>query len=102
MFPAIITAGLGLLAQAAPLFTSSTAVGSAINFISTVLVPGAKLVKEEVEIIKSVITTLRGNKSVTVDQMAELDALDARCDKILDAAIEAAEAEDAKALGEPK
>lgn len=91
---AIISAGLALLAQVAPSLTASTAIGSAIKFVGAVLVPGVQLAREEIPVIKGIISTLRGNKTVTAEQMAELDALDERCDAVLDAAISKAEAED--------
>lgn len=93
----IISAGLALLTQAAPLLSTSSAVGSAINFISAILPVGINLVKQEIPVVKGLIATLRGNKAVTAEQMVELDALDAQCDAILDAAIAKAEAEDAAA-----
>lgn len=94
----IISAGLALLAEIAPSLTSSTAISSAIKFISGVLVPGIELAKEEIPVVKAIIVTLTGNKTTTADQMAQLDALDAQCDAVLDAAIATAENAD-KAVG---
>jgi len=94
----IISAVLAPLAQTAPYLTGSTAIGSAIKFISTVLVPGIQLAKDEIPIVQGIIKTLTGNKSTTVVQMGELDLLNARCDAILDAAISDAEAAD-RAIG---
>lgn len=94
---AIISAGLALLSQVAPLLGTSTAVGSAIKFLGAVLPPGVELVKNEIPVVKGIIATLRGKKATTSAQMDDLDALDARCDAILDAAIKAAEASDAEA-----
>lgn len=95
----IIAAGLAFLAEIAPSITSSTAITSAIKFISAVLVPGIELAKEEIPVVKAIIATLTGNKTTTVDQMAQLDALDAQCDAALDAAIASAEAADSAASG---
>lgn len=97
MEAAAISAAIALLGQVAPSLTATTAIASAIKFVSTVLVPGIKLAKDEVPVIKGIIATLRGNKTVTAEQMAELDQLDARCDAVLDSAIEKAEAEDGAA-----
>lgn len=91
----IISAGLALLTQIVPTLGTSTAVGAAIKFLGAVLPPVIDLAKNEIPVIKGLIATLRGNKAVTVEQMADLDALDARCDAILDAAIAKAEADDA-------
>jgi hypothetical protein len=90
----IISAGIALLAQVAPLLSSASSVGSAISFISSILVPAVTLAKDEIPVIKGVISTLRGNGSVTEQQMNDLDALDAQCDTLLDAAIAKAEAAD--------
>lgn len=90
----VITAGLALLAQIAPGLSGVGAIGSAIKFLAAIIPPAVTLVKGEIPVIKGIIATLRGNKSVTAEQMAELDALDAQCDAILDTAIANAEAED--------
>lgn len=94
---AIITTGLKLLSTAAPLLAGAGPVGAAISFMVAILPPAINLAKEEIPVIQSIIATLRGNKTVTTAQMAELDALDAQCDAVLDAAIEKAETEDAAA-----
>jgi DNA/RNA endonuclease YhcR with UshA esterase domain len=91
----IITAGIALLSQLVPGLTGSAAVGSAIKFLAAIIPPAITLVKGEIPVIKGLIATLRGNKDVTVEQMAELDALDAQCDGVLDNAINKAEAADA-------
>lgn len=96
---AIISAGLALLSTTAPLLTTSSAVGTAIQFITTVLPPAIQLAKDEIPVIKGVIASLRGNGSTTRAQMDELDALDALCDARLDAAIARAEAADKAADG---
>lgn len=92
---AIIAAGLGLLTSAAGSLSGTTAVGAAIKFIGTILPPAVELAQAEIPVIKGIIATLRGNKSVTAEQIADLDALDAQCDAALDAAIDAAEKADA-------
>lgn len=94
---AIISTGLTLLSTTAPFLSGAGPIGAAISFLATILPPAVKLVQAEIPVVKSIIATLRGNKSITVDQMAQLDALDARCDAALDAAIDKAEAEDAAA-----
>jgi len=91
---AIISIGLSLLSQVAPMLSGTGAVATAIQFLSAVLPPAVKLVQVEIPVVKGIIATLRGNKSVTAEQMAELDKLDAQCDAILDAAIDKAERED--------
>lgn len=93
---AVISSGLMLLSQIAPSLTGNAAIVSAIKFLSAVLVPGIKLINDEIPVVKGIIETLRGNKAVTADQMAELDKLDERCDAILDESLKAAEAEDAQ------
>lgn len=95
----VITAGLALLTQAAPLLSTSSAVGAAINWIATLLPPAVKLAQAEIPVVKSIIATLRGNGAVTADQMAQLDALDAQCDAALDVEIKSAEDEDAADAG---
>lgn len=95
----ILTAGISLLSQLVPGLTGATAVGSAIKFLATIIPPAVELVKTEIPVIKGIIATLRGNKSVTAEQMAELDALDAQCDAALDAAITKAESDDDAAQG---
>lgn len=92
---AIIASGVALLAQVVPTISGSAAVGTAIKFVTELLPPAIQLAKGEVPVIKGIIATLRSNGSTTVDQMNDLDALDAQCDAVLDAAIAKAEAEDA-------
>ncbi len=94
---AIVSAGLALLSSTAPLLSTTSQIGSAIKFVSSVLPPAIQLAQDEIPIIKGIIADLRGNKSITAAQLAELDTLDAQCDARLDAAIKKAEAEDAAA-----
>lgn len=91
---AIISTGLKLLSAAAPFLVGAGPVGAAISFLTAIIPPAINLAKAEIPLIKSIIADIRGNKTVTSEQMAELDALDAQCDAVLDAAIEKAEAED--------
>lgn len=92
---AIISTGLTLLSTVAPFLAGAGPIGTAISFLSAILPPAVKLVQTEIPVVQSIIATLRGNKTVTADQMAQLDALDAQCDAALDAAIVKAEADDA-------
>ncbi len=92
---AIVSAAVALLGSAAPFLTGTSAIGSAINLIATILPPAIQLATDEIPVIKGVIATLRGNKSITEQQMNDLDALDAQCDARLDAAIAKAEGDDA-------
>lgn len=92
---AIISTGLTLLSTVAPFLAGAGPIGVAISFLAAVLPPVIKLGQAEIPVVKSIIATLRGNKTVTADQMAQLDALDAQCDAALDAAIAKAESEDA-------
>src|SRR6185369_10713201 len=91
----IITAAIALLSQVAPSLAGSGAIGTAIKLVTAILPPAITLVKGEIPVIKGIIATLRGNRSVTSAQMDELDKLDAQCDAALDAAIKKAEDEDA-------
>jgi hypothetical protein len=95
--PSLSASGiLALLAQVAPSLATGT-VGTAIKIIGTILPPAVELAQNEIPIIKSIIATLKGNSSITKSQMDELDALDARCDALLDAALDKADADDAAA-----
>lgn len=94
---AIISTGLKLLSAAAPFLVGAGPVGAAISFLVAIAPPAVELAKAEIPVIKSIIATLRGNKSITQAQMDDLDKLDAQCDAALDAAIAKAEADDAAA-----
>lgn len=98
MLEALLSSGIALLSQVAPLLSTSGAITSAIKFAAAIIPPAAKLAQEGIPVIKAAIATIRGNALITKAQMDDLDALDAQCDAIFDTALEKAEAED-KAQG---
>lgn len=93
----IISAAVAMLSASAPLLAGAGPVGAAISLVAAILPPAINLAKNEIPVIKGIIATLRGNKTVTAEQMADLDKLDAQCDAVLDAAIKKAEDDDAGA-----
>lgn len=88
---------VALLSTVAPSIATSGAVGAAVKLIASIVpaVPTAvTLAKNEIAVVKSVIASLRSNSATTKEQMDELDAFDASCDAIFDAALDRAEAAD--------
>lgn len=93
---AAVSGILSLLSTVAPSL-STGGVGTAIKIISAVLPPAFQLAQNEIPVVKSLIATLKGNPSTTKSQMDDLHAQDARCDALLDAALDKADADDAAA-----
>lgn len=85
---------LALLAKVVPSLGSASAVGKAIEVLTTIVPAGIKLAQDEYPIIKAIIADLRGNGATTKEQMDTLDAFDAQCDKVFDVALAKAETED--------
>ena len=96
---ALLPLVLGFMSEVAPMISTATAVAKAIQQL-TVLVPVVvKEARELAPMVKSTIAALRGNGSITDEQLAELDAMEAKFDADFDAAAAKAEAEDAAAEG---
>lgn len=91
--PSIVT----LLAQLAPMLTTSSAVGTAVDAIVALTPVITKTAPVLIAQVKSIIDTLRGNSEITPDQLAALDAAEAAIDAAYDEALAAARAEDAAA-----
>lgn len=90
----LLSTALGLIGTVAPLFTSSTQVAAAIKVVSEA-VPVAIAVGQDLwEQVKPAIEALRQSDATTPEQLAELDAIEARGDAAFDAAYAAAVAED--------
>lgn len=94
---AIITAALALAGQVAPLVTTSTAVGSVITVLETALPAAIQFAESAVPLIEQTIADLRQNTAITADQLAALDAIEAKLDTDYDTAAASASAEDAAA-----
>lgn len=97
---ALITAVLALIPDVVGLVPATGTVGKIITILSAIMPPAIQLARDEIPVVKGIITTLRGTSAVTPEQLDELDKLDAICDAAFDAALAAAEAEDAAASKE--
>ena len=89
---AIANVIVALLAQLMPLIgsVSSGAVGNIITLLEQIIPVAVKEATDLVPIIQNIISQIRGGSTVTADQLAALDALDARIDAEFDAAAKAA------------
>lgn len=95
-----VTLVLPLLEQLLPLFgvggATSTTVGLVIKGLETALPLLGKLATTWVPKIKNIIAVVSADPAATAQQVAALRDLDAASDAAFDAALAAAEAEDAK------
>jgi hypothetical protein len=93
----LVMTALNLVGTVAPLFTKSEQVAQAIKVVSEsvpiAIAAGGALWEQ----VKPAITALRQSEAATPEQLAELDAIEARGDAAFDAALAAAQAEDAQA-----
>ena len=89
---AIANVVVALLTQLMPLIgsLSSGAVGNIITLLEQIIPVVVKEASDLVPIIQNIIEQIRGGGTVTADQLAALDALDAQIDAEFDAAAKAA------------
>ena len=96
----IVTALLPLLSEVAGgAGTSLTAkiIGALIAAMPSII----QEVKDLAPTVKNIIATLRGNPATTPEQLDQLDAIEKPIDEAFNAALAAAEAEDAAADAKP-
>jgi hypothetical protein len=101
---ALVPVVLSLLAKFMPMILSGGAAGTAAEVIAILeqAVPLAVQVGEALATpIRNIIAALRASGAVTVEQLDQLDTLEAKLDADFDAAAEAAEAADAAAAAKP-
>lgn len=96
----IIPTLVALLAQVAPMITTSSAVASAVDAIVALAPVIAKTAPALIATVKGIINTLRGKSVASKEQLDALDVAEARIDADYDEALAAAKAED-KAAAEP-
>lgn len=90
---ALLPLALKLLSTVAPQLTGG-AVGQAIQLLAVAVPAAITTAKDLMPIIKVSIDAIRGNPATTPEQLAELDAIEAKIDADYDAASAAAKAED--------
>ena len=90
---AAIIALLSVIGQIAG-SAGATTVTSIIGMLSQIIPVLIKEYQDVVPFIKNIIAALKDNGSVTADQVAQLEALDAKVDQEFEAAAAAAQAED--------
>lgn len=86
---------LGFLSSAVPSLTTSVQIGGAIKILTAIIPPIIQTGKDLLPVVKQTLSTLSGNAGTTAEQLTELRVLDKACDDAFDAALAAAEAEDA-------
>lgn len=92
---------VALMAELAPLISTTTAIGHVISVL-TALVPAVITTANDLgPTIKNMIANLKSNAAVTPAQLDELDAIEAKLDADYDQASTAAGAEDAAADQKP-
>jgi hypothetical protein len=95
---AVITTILSLIAKLAP--GATTELITQIITVLTELIPVlVETYKDLLPVVQNIITALKSNAEITDDQWAALDALSAQYDAAFQAALSAAEADDAAAAG---
>ena len=92
---------LALIAEIAPLLGAGSQIGKAVSLVAQIVPPLIQTAKDMIPVAKSAIAALRGNAEITPEQIAELDAIEAKIDADYDAASAAAKAEDEAAGGTP-
>ena len=90
----IVSTAIAFLAEVAPGLSTATAVVKAVDQIGALLPVIVKEYKDLVPIVQSTIAALKGNGSVTDDDLAKLTAYEAVIDAEFEAAAEKARAED--------
>lgn len=100
----IITAALGLAQTIAPLVTDSTQVQAIINTVEKVtdqigpaIKAGVSFIEDITPNITATFAILRNSGATTIDQLTQMDAIEAKLDADYDTASAAAAAEDAAA-----
>jgi hypothetical protein len=89
---AIVQSILALLAQIAPLIKDSAAIASIISTVEQILPIVVQEAQDLVQPVKNIIAALSANPAATADQLAALQALDAKVDADFDAAVAAYQA----------
>jgi hypothetical protein len=82
----VIAAALALIETAAPLFQNNAQITQVIATLETWVPIVEQGATDLVQPIKNVIAALQNNGNVTADQIAALQALDAKVDAAFDAA----------------
>ena len=77
---------LTVLAQIIPSLSSSTTLTNIINTLVNILPTLIKEVQDVAPLVQNIIDALRGNNVITADQLAALDALEAKADAEFEAA----------------
>lgn len=91
----VVTGLLGLLAKIVPAVAgNSTAVGSTISTITTLVPTLIQEYQDVLPFVKNIIATLKNDPATTAAQLAQLKALDKQVDDAFDTAAAAAQAED--------
>lgn len=89
-----IIALLTVIAQIAGALGSTSQVVSIISLLERIIPVVIKEYQDVAPFVKNIIGALKGNATVTPDQLAQLDILDAQVDEEFEAAATAAEVED--------
>lgn len=82
---------LSLLASIAPVVQGSGKVGEIITTIEQVIALGTSEVTSVMPYIQNIIAALKGNTSITADQLVQLQALEVPIDADFDSAAKDAE-----------
>src|SRR5690242_9487080 len=93
---AVVTSILALLQSFLPLIASSENIAKIIVTLIQIIPIVVKEAQDLVQPIKNIIAALKMDPNATVQQIADLEALDAKVDADFEAAATAALAEDAK------
>lgn len=86
----IITQLLAFLAQIAGGLSDATAIATLITTLTNIIAAADQEIQAVAPEIKNIIAALKGNNSITADQMTQLEALDAATDQAFEAAASAA------------
>lgn len=82
----IITQLLAFLAQIVGGLSDASAIATLITTLTNILAAADEEIQTIAPEIKNIITALKGNNSITADQMTQLEALDAATDQAFEAA----------------
>ena len=89
-----IIALLTVIAQIAGALGNTSQIVSIITLLEQIIPVVIKEYQDVAPFVKNIIDALKGNSTITPDQLAQLDILDAQVDQEFEAAATAAEAED--------
>ncbi len=88
-FSLLASTALTVIADLAPLATDSSKIAGIISMLETWVPVIIKEATDLIQPVKNIIAALQGSASITADQLAALQALDAQCDAAFDAALAA-------------